>query len=266
MLNKKVTLFISSCEKFSDLWELHLALLDKNWMDRSIECILMTDAPTKFKTVNVNVLCAGIDSVITDRIRSALKLINTKYVLFTLDDYLLINTIKTSDIEELINTMDNERLDYVRLYKYPKSRITQPLASNKNVEILTFDKRYDINLYPSIWKTSFLAAAIKGQTMDAWEFEVSLTPFAKQNGFKCARCTSNVFPIMDSVRKGAFLHKARKFVSKSGYYKGNRGVISYREETKLWGMRMINTYLPDPFRRRLKSIMRQRGTIFYSEE
>ena len=46
MLKEKLTLVINSCDKFSDLWENHIDILNKSWPDREAETLLVTDKDT----------------------------------------------------------------------------------------------------------------------------------------------------------------------------------------------------------------------------
>ena len=46
LLKDKLTMVIQTCDKFSDLWEGHFKLLNKNWADRQIDTLLVTDEAT----------------------------------------------------------------------------------------------------------------------------------------------------------------------------------------------------------------------------
>ena len=83
------SIIISTCDKFSDLWDAHILLLNQNWADRNVETFLVTDKPTDRTFENVTVVAAGEGTEITERLKVVLPLIKTEYVLFTLDDYFL---------------------------------------------------------------------------------------------------------------------------------------------------------------------------------
>lgn len=264
-MKNKLTLLISSCDKFSDIWEIHCKLLEENWSDREIRTILLTDKDTDFNFPNIEIHSTKDDANIVLRLKMIIEKISTKYILITLDDYFLINHVDNDKIENLVSIMEKEKLDYIRLYKYPKSRNTTAIKESENVKILNFKKRYDVNLYPGIWRVDFLKQTLININQNAWEFEVFLTSFAKHNSARCGWCQDDVFPILDSIRKGKFLHKSKKFINNYGYYSGNRDTISWIEEWKLWIMRTINTYLPDKIRVFLKNLMKKRGMQFYSD-
>lgn len=266
MIKNKLTLLISSCEKFSDLWDINTYLLNKYWKNREIRSLLLTDHPTDFNMEGIEIIFPKSFLEFSKRIKFALDIIDTEYVLFTLDDYLLINHVDEKAIKSIIDTMDKEKLDYVRLYKYPKSRKIKKIKSNNALNLLTYDKRYDVNLYPGIWRKSSLEKIILDKDKNAWELEVLLTEFAKSNNYRSALSKIEVFPILDAVRKGAFLRKSKKYILKSGHYTGNRSIISLKEELKLLSMRTINTYFPDSVRRLLKKFLIKKGNKFYSND
>ena len=59
MLKDKMTLVINSCDKFSDLWDEHVRILNENWSDREVETLLVTDRPTDRKLERVRIFSAG---------------------------------------------------------------------------------------------------------------------------------------------------------------------------------------------------------------
>ena len=81
----RFTLLIHSCDKFSDLWEAHVKLLNKNWPDRNCPTYILTDSNNEQTFKNVEVLSAGDNKEITERIKYALNYIDTEYILVTLD-------------------------------------------------------------------------------------------------------------------------------------------------------------------------------------
>ena len=95
VMENNFSIIISTCDKFSDLWDAHILLLNQNWADRNVETFLVTDKPTDRTFENVTVVAAGEGTEITERLRAVMPLIKTEYVLFTLDDYFLTERIST---------------------------------------------------------------------------------------------------------------------------------------------------------------------------
>lgn len=233
MLNQNLTLLIHSCDKFSDLWDAHIKLLNQNWSDRNIKTIILTDKPTDRQLPDVEIIASGKGDEITARIRYVLPFIETEYVLVTLDDYFPITSIDSKRIERLVDIMGHENYDYIRLFDRPHC----PLQSTRYENIFTYttDKDYRVNLYVGIWKKTFIAQTlpITGD-MNAWEFEVSLSKAANVIGARCAVSHGKEFEILDVVRKGKILRNANKYLKKHDLYHGTRPVMKWQDEFKLW--------------------------------
>ena len=58
-MENNFSIIISTCDKFSDLWDAHILLLNQNWADRNVETFLVTDKHTDRTFENVTVVAAG---------------------------------------------------------------------------------------------------------------------------------------------------------------------------------------------------------------
>lgn len=261
-----LTLLISTCEKFSDIWNIQCSLLNENWGDRDIRTVLLTDAPNPYRHDGVEIVSAGDGADMKDRLSFFVDAIDTEYVLITLDDYFLTKKVDNTKIQSLIRLMEAQKLDYIRLFPSPHSRKTLPIEGEAHVRMLTFDKRYDVNLYPGLWRKSFLKETLAAEQSDAWQYEVSLTKTAVRLNARCAWCKEDVYHILDAVRKGKFLHPAKRFVDSYGHYEGDRGVIARKEEIRIAVLSMINRTMPESLRKFLKRKARKHGAHFYSPD
>lgn len=261
MIKNRLTLLIHTCDKFSDLWDAHILLLNKNWKDRCIDTILLTDNPTDKTYKNIRIISAGIGTEITQRIEYVLNEIKTEYVLVTLDDYFLMNKVSSNSIETLINTMDNLKLDYLRLFKDPNS--FEKILGYTKLYKISLDKNYQVNLYQGIWRKDFIQKTIK-KPLNPWKYEVSLTDIAIKENARCALSKGKEFEILDVVRKGKLLHKSHKYLMKYNLYEGSREIISYKEELKLFIFRIGKKILPKKIAKLLKKLLIKSGITFYS--
>ncbi len=266
MLAQKLTLVIHSCEKFSDLWDAHAYLLNKNWHDRPCRTLLVTDEPSTREFDGIEVFSAGAGKELSARIAAVLPSIETEYVLVTLDDYFPIFPIQTERIEKLICAMERENLDYIRLFKRPNSKKRIP-GYDTLYEVELNGKRdvhYQVNLYAGIWRKSFIEKTVEKER-DPWNYELSLTRIARRDGLKCAMSKGGEFPILDVVRKGKLLHKANRYLKKHDLYHGPRTVISRKEEWRIGVLTFIKDHTPQSFVDWGKGILRKRGMHFYSD-
>lgn len=267
MLNDKLTLVIHTCDKFSDLWDGHFSLLNKNWSDRGIRTLLVTDKPTDREFDGVEILAAGKGAELSARIAYMLPYIQTEYVLETLDDYYPVNPVDTSKIEALVDAMDKEKLDYIRLFKRPNSN--DKISGYDNLYRINFDSKkdfhYQVNMYAGIWRKSFIELTVR-EEKNAWDYELSLTQIARAEKLNCAMSKGHEFDTLDVVRKGQLLHKsARYFKNHPGLYNGERTVISRKTEMMIGFRTFIKDVTSQRFVDFLKKIMRKQGMGFYSD-
>lgn len=255
-----LTLLIHSCHKFSDLWPSHMFLLNNNWSDRSCRTIILTDSTENIEFDKVEIIAAGDGLEITDRIRHVLPLIETEYVLVTLDDYFPIYPLYTEKIERLISIMDKKGYDYIRLYQEPKCKLFS--TTDKDIYTFNLDGEYKVNLYAGIWRKSFIEKTLSPQSLTAWEYEVSLTPSAAKINAKCAMSKGREFPIMDVVRKGKLLRPEARYLKKNKLYNGSRPIMTIPDVLKLsiktYGQRILHL-APSPIFNSVRTILMMLG-------
>ena len=259
----KLTLMIQTCEQFSDLWEPHLRLLDKNWPQRPVRTLLVTDCATSAHFPGVETLCTGAGAHIPARLTAALPQVQTEYILLTLDDYYPIYPLSTEKLQRLVEIMDTENLDYIRLFSDPPSH--HPMKNYRNLYEIDLSENYAVNLYPGIWRKSFLQKTLSFSG-DIWAYEVSLTYTARQENARCALSKGKEFPILDVVRKGKLLHRASRYLRRKTAYCGSREVISWREELRIFCFSTGKKILPRNVADWVKDRLRSRGFRFYSDQ
>lgn len=266
MNHNKVALLILSCDKFSDLWEGHIKLLDKNWPDRNMETYIVTDKETEITFPGINIISAGSDSEWSQRLYYALDLITTEYVFVVLDDYYLVDKVSNGVIESLLTAMDSNDLDYIRLYKRPKRGSLGPVPGCEMLNKIDTNVTYTVNLYAGLWKRDFLKSAARAP-VNAWKFEVSLSRHAKEYNANCCVCKANVYKILDVVRKGKILHKAaRYFKNNPGIYAGDREIQSWSYEIRLNIKTWIGRIFPRWANELFRVILRKFGYHFYRDD
>ena len=260
-LRNKMTMLISSCDAYSDLWDGHVELLNRNWPKRDFEVYLVTDASNSRSFDGVEVFAAGSGKELPQRLGAVLARITTPYVLLTLDDYYPIVRIDESEIAQLITVMDALELDYVRLFKRPRAK--RPVEGHRDLYWIDFDGNYRVNLYAGIWRVDFLRATIS-EELNAWQYEVSLTEKAIDYGARCVMSLGHEFETLDVVRKGKILLKARRYFRKDPVYVGNREAVPILYEAQIGVRTFMTEHLPSGVIRLLKRVMVKFGSEFYT--
>lgn len=265
-MSKNMTMLILSCDKFSDLWDGHVQLLEKNWPDRDMETLLITDAPSSKSYPGIRILPAGENAEWSERLAFALQSVKTEFIFLTLDDYFLIRRVDDEKIADLLRMMEKERIDYVRLFPRPKRATREEMPGYPGIKRIDSSVTYSVNLYSSIWRKAFLESCVK-DPLNAWKFEVSLHKRAEEYRAKCAVSGRNEFQILDVVRKGRLLHKSAAYFRRHpGLYAGTRETNTWGFEIKLTVQQLASRHLPLPLREKVKSFMKKRGHHFYSDE
>lgn len=259
-----VSLLISTCDKFSDLWDEHIAHLRKHWKGEMWKTYLVTDKQTNREYEGIEIIVAGEDKDFPMRIKYATERIDTDYILLTLDDYFLINDVYEEKLRCLVDRAHNEHIDYLKLYD---RRMTDPrkYESVNNLSKIDLSKKYAITLYPAIWNKDFLSNSVSSD-MTAWKYEPSLTEYARNADANCMFSRAGLFDILDVVRKGKVLRKADKYFKANGIDIGDRPLIERRTEIKLAIMDYISWYTPRSIFKAGKRILKMFGKTFYSED
>lgn len=259
----KLSTLISSCDKFSDLWDAHVLLYKRNWQDTPCKTYLVTDIETNRKLDGIAIIAASAEMDFPMRIRYALRYIDTPYVLLTLDDYFLIHPVCEEKIEYLVEYAQKNSVDYLLLYDRRKAK-QKDFQSIDTIQPIDLDKKYAVNLYPAIWNKELLAKTVK-DNVSPWMYEASLTHIAKEEHAKCCFSPAGTFNILDVVRKGKVLHKARRYLLANHIDIGNRPIISRWIEIKLAIMDFISWHAPRKLFVFLKKTASRFGMKFYSE-
>lgn len=264
-MNKNMTMLILSCDRFSDLWDGHIKLLEQNWPDRDMTTFIVTDSPSQKSYPNVQIISAGTDVEWSDRLAFALKQVKTDYVFITLDDYFLIRKVKNESIIKLVEMMEKEDIDYVRLFPKPERATLNEFGQYNNIYYINTAVLYCVNLYSGIWKKEFLESTCKSP-LNAWRYEVSLTKCAQNYGAVCAVSKRDEFKIIDVVRKGKILRKAAKyFKMHPGTYEGNRPINTRKYELSLAFQTFMADHIPLWAHKPVKKAMNLFGKEFFSD-
>lgn len=268
MKQRDYEIMISTCDKFSDLWDANVLLLNQNWPTRDTRTYLVTDAETCRVFPGIQVISAGEGKEITDRLAVALGYVHSKYVILTLDDYFFTQPINEEKIDNALRFMEENTVDYVQLYPQPRRFLKRDGAreSEKYPGIYFLDLsegNYKVVLTPGIWRTDFMRKTLRG-SMNAWQYEVSLTGIARSLNAVCATSNCGELLYLDVIRKGKLLRKANRYFKKNPIYQSERKVMKWKDELILKIRTALGFWLPKGALRFLKKLMMKCGLTFYS--
>lgn len=257
-----LTIMIQTCRGYSDLWVPHLDFLRESWPDCPFRTLLVTDAPANAAFPGVEVLAAGAGLHMPGRLAAVLPQITSEYLLLTLDDYFPVCPIDTREIRRLVEIMEREKLDYLRLFPDPPPAGRHSVPGLYRVDLGT---DYAVNLYPGIWRRDFLLATLPGPE-DIWAYEVSLTHTARRLNARCAMTRGREFPVLDVIRKGKLLHKAARHLGKRGIFLPGREPVPRAEELRIFLFNRGKRLLPRPAARWVKRQLKKLGFTFFTDQ
>ncbi len=268
--NIDYSVIISTCDAFSDLWDAYFDFFKKNWADCPAKVYLVTDKETSRRFDGIEIIAAGAGAEITERLAKALEKINTEYILFTLEDYFLIQKIENAKLDNALQFMNEENVDYIRLYGASQYYLRKE-GARESVSYPGFyfrdisEGNYKVSLYAGLWRTDFMRKTL-GKKQNAWQYEVSLTQMARDLDACCVISNNREFPILDVIRKGKLLHRAKKYLKENGCSLPSREVIAYRAEFSIWFRTKLRHIFPQKSFSKIKRVMVRRGHRFYSKD
>ena len=254
-------ILILSCDAFSDIWEINCAFLKQNWKESLRNASLVTEISEPDFASPIRIVHTGKQAY-ADKVQLALEEIQSPYVILLLDDYLLTKRIDQKEIESVLLEAAENNADYIRFDRFrgeKKKKGSKHLYSMRPLG----SRPYQVNMEPSLWKTSSLRKMLHGQKT-AWELEVSLTEEAKRCDLRCFSTKKKILPYLDTIRKGKILHRAWKTVKQSPYYHGNREKCPLKNETRLFLISVGKALTPYPLQKAIKRWLVKRGHRYYS--
>jgi hypothetical protein len=109
-----------------------------------------------------------------------LEKVDTKYVLFLLDDTLIMNNIKRNSLDSVLNFMDGENIDHLSLMSYGhdwkiiETDYSKYRLPNDYMFEMPNSYMFMFSLQPSIWKTSsFIEILEHNLEISIKEFDIS---------------------------------------------------------------------------------------------
>lgn len=166
-----IALVVSSCDKYEDAWHPYFELLKKYWPEHPTKIYLITETKT-FHSEGLDIQVCNYDENLTwsERLYRTLESVESKYVIFSLEDFFLLDYVKEDRIDEC----------YAWMEKNPQIAVCRLCASNhpnlkKSEEYRDFyiadntvDYRLDTQV--ALWNRETLMSFIDLKE-NPWQFE-----------------------------------------------------------------------------------------------
>lgn len=221
-----LSLLVLSCDKYRDLWGVFSHYFRLHWPDCPFPVYLLTNEATH-RSDRIISLQTGVDVGWSDSVISALGQLESKYVLFLMDDAFLDLPFHTSVVKAALDFI--ERVDGTCLKLRPLPFPVEEVAGEAAYGKLLPGTPYRNGLFMSIWNRARLMAYMrKGES--AWQFETLASSRTEaDNGFYAAR--QDHFKFIHAVIKGRWIRSSHKRVLKDlPGYATSRPIMSARDE------------------------------------
>lgn len=204
--DEELAILIASFDKAYDIWNITDFYFNKYWFDNPYKIYLGANGENKKKFCPLKWLYInkGQDLSWSKSMFNYLNSIDTKYVLVYLDDFALKENVLTSEINKIVEFMNNDNSKMVRLSPNPKPDI----KINSRIGRISINDRvpYATSLQAAIWDRNFLIDLLK-YDFNPWEFETkagkSIEVF--NNSDKFYATYDSILKYKHFVEKGKFL-------------------------------------------------------------
>ncbi len=229
---KDLSVLVSSFDKYSDLWDPYFKSLFMFW-PRLESRIFLISNNLNYDDKRVETLHFDAQNTWSQSVISALKIIDSEYVLFSLEDFLLKENVINSKIERSLSFIKEN--NGVVLY-LNKNRFSQVKFQPKRLYVkMNKETPYIVSTQAAIWNRRKLLE-ILNEKESAWEFELngSFRVRKKLDNFYCIN--DNIFNYRHhSVERGKWFRSEYNYLIKHGIILKNhaRKKMSYYE-TIIW--------------------------------
>ena len=265
MSKKRLIIYVSSPDSYSDIFKVFLKCYKKYWADCPYEFVLST-----------NSLCyEGIrtlrnykqNDTWTERTIAALKQIDSEYILLMNDDFFITDYVDSAKIEHILDLMDKYDLMYCKLAKNAKG-----IPVEKGCNLLRVNKRqpYGKNLQVGIFRKEYFEGILGNGEKSAWDLEkewLKETLDAPNEYFENITASSEI--IIDTVHgvaKGMWFPSAlKKLKSLQIEVDSQRGILSKSEENKMNIISYVGKRCSPRLRYNIKKLLTKFGMKFTTE-
>lgn len=204
--NKLCSILVTSCDSYDDAWEPFFKLFNIMWPECDMPIYLNTETKSfDCDYVNVKALhpCELTDKKgkpisWSYRLKQAVEQIDSKYVLFFLEDFFLMSDVRKDMIDRAIDYMENN--DDIGIVDFFREPHEEEIILG---EFSYIDSNYDyaVNAMAAIWRKDFLLQIIRDE--NPWDFEFFGTRRWKKTDYKILTHREEFDPILDYKIKPA---------------------------------------------------------------
>jgi hypothetical protein len=172
VLDNRCTLYISSCDAYSDLWEPFFILFNKYWPDCPYPIVLASETKT-FSYPGLNIHCPrfyqpGEPSPWGERNIRTLQSIDSPFIFFMLEDFFLFAPTDQPFIAKSVDWMESDQ-DIGKFQWRRGSWISNP-GKYAPYGLVSRSEHVRVCAFPALWRRDTLIKSMKPRE-SPWEWE-----------------------------------------------------------------------------------------------
>ena len=222
-----------SYDGYSDMWPTFFECKKKFWKDCPYPMVLANNE----KSVDIkdlHVINCGKEAQWSTRTRIALESIESKYVLFLLEDLFISDKVNTEEIQAAIELMEKDNLDYYKIMTFSKIG-TRNYKGIQYLHEIPASWPYGISLQAAIWNREYFLEMVGEEDYNPWVFEVDRLE-EEENAADPQKVVGvfddrNIMNICHMVVQGKYLRGAVSRMEKVGVKvdTGARGMMPWKD-------------------------------------
>lgn len=229
MLMDYCSLVVSSCDKYETAWYPYFELIKRYWPDRPDKIYLITETKT-YSHEGLNIVCInpGKKSTWSERLYQCLSQINTKYIIFSLEDFFLLGEVKNHRLERCFEWMEKDaNIAVCRLAVSDDQRLERT-TQYEDFFIASGEIPYRLDTQFALWNREILISFLDLRE-NPWEFEGIGTQRIKESGkiFLWSYAENDycledmIIPYRNSLEYGYNIHWGKWLWSNKKWFKQN---------------------------------------------
>lgn len=177
------SILVTSCDPYSDLWTPYFRQFWSNWPDCPYPVYLSANHKT-CDDPRVITLKSGAESNWTNQVRLHLELLDTPYVLLTLEDFFLRRLVPTLKVRECVRILGTLGGHMLRLVCRPGP--DRPVRGFPGIGSIDCGAPYRVSTQAAVWNRESLLSLMR-RDESIWDFEIkgSQRSRAFEAGFYC---------------------------------------------------------------------------------
>ncbi len=244
---ENVTIVVSSCDRYGDLWDPFFKLLFKYWhslktYNKDIPIILISNE-RDFAAEGVQVYKTGKDASWSSNMMKVLKSVKTKYVLYLQEDYLIAAPVDERRLQYLLEKMAQEHVVAIEFQKNSYFEKQPPFPGVEGAVGKDNIPPFKASLQAGLWEKSVFESLIK-EGESAWDFEKEGTKRSRQIQEPFLALVSGIpISFVNACHLGFLEESAVTLLEREGMSLKSVGLPLSSDYPLTWGLRDIRPHI-----------------------